>query len=161
MKIEEFREETEKLERFYGKELSEEQQKIWYENLKKISAERYRYIIGVIYRKNKYFPSLSDIIQINDETGMKQEEKKYKEEKCDLCYGRGVIRYIKKINNIDYEYYCKCHCSNANKYNCFPTMEEVGITEEIILKSRAKKTMNVDEAKKIVQNFMKTGIFKN
>lgn len=158
---EEFVNETSKMERFYGKELSEEQQKIWFENLKKISVERYRYIIGALYRKNKYFPSLADIIQLNDELGMKQKETKYKEEKCDICSSRGVIRYIKKINGIDYDYYCKCHCFNANKYNCFPTMEEVGLSEEIILKSRTKKKMNVEEAKKIVRNFMKTGIFKN
>ena len=161
MKIDEFMEETKKLERFYSKELTEEQKTIWFENLKKLTLQRYQYIIGVIYRKNKYFPTLADILQINDETGMKKEEKKYKEEKCDICSSRGVIRYIKKINGIDYDYYCKCHCLNANKYDCFPTMEEVGFSEEIILKSRTKKKMNVEEAKKIVQNFMKTGIFKN
>ena len=161
MKIDEFMEETKKLERFYSKELTEEQKKIWFENLKKLTLQRYQYIIGVIYRKNKYFPTLADILQINDETGMKKQEQKYKQEKCDICSGRGVIRYIKKINGIDYDYYCKCHCLNANKYNCFPTMEEVGLSEEIILKSRTKKKMNVEEAKKIVQNFMKTGIFKN
>lgn len=157
---EEFVNETSKMERFYGKELSEEQQKIWFENLKKISVERYRCIIGALYRKNKYFPSLADIIQLNNELGMKQKETKYKEEKCDICSSRGVIRYIKKINGIDYDYYCKCHCLNSNKYNCFPTMEEVGLSEEIILKSRTKKKMSVEEAKKIVQNFYKTEIFK-
>ena len=160
MKIDEFMEETKKLERFYSKELTEEQKTIWFENLKKLTLQRYQYIIGVIYRKNKYFPTLADILQINDETGMKKEEKKYKEEKCDICSSRGVIRYIKKINGIDYDYYCKCHCLNANKYDCFPTMEEVGFSEEIILKSRTKKKMNVEEAKKIVQHFYKTGIFK-
>ena len=160
MKLDEFTIETSKMERFYGKELSEEQQKIWFENLKKISVERYRYIIGALYRKNKYFPSLADIIQLNDELGMKQKETKYKEEKCDICSSRGVIRYIKKINGIDYDYYCKCHCLNANKYDCFPTMEEVGFTEEIILKSRNKNRMSVEEAKKTVQCFYKTGIFK-
>lgn len=161
MKIDEFMEETKKLERFYSKELTEEQKKIWFENLKKLTLLRYQYIIGVIYRKNKYFPTLADIIQINEETGMKKEEKKYKEEKCDICSNRGIIRYIKKINGIDYDYYCKCHCLNSNKYNCFPTMEEAGFTEEMILKSRTKKKMSVEEAKKIVQNFMKTGILKN
>ena len=71
MKIDEFMEETKKLENFYGKELTEEQKTIWFENLNKISLERYRCIIGALYRKNKYFPSLADIIQLNDELGMK------------------------------------------------------------------------------------------
>ena len=161
MKIDEFMEETKKLERFYSKELTEEQKKIWFENLKKLTLQRYQYIIGVIYRKNKYFPTLADILQINDETGMKKQEQKYKQEKCDICSGRGVIRYIKKINGIDYEYVCRCNCGNSLKFMGLPTMEQVGFTEEIILKSRTKKKMNVEEAKKIVQNFMKTGIFKN
>lgn len=160
MKIDEFMEETKKLERFYSKELTEEQKKIWFENLKKLTLLRYQYIIGVIYRKNKYFPSLADIIQLNDELGMKQKETKYKQEKCDICSGRGVIRYIKKINEIDYEYVCRCNCGNSLKFMGLPTMEQVGFTEEIILKSRTKKKMSVEEAKKIVQNFMKTGIFK-
>lgn len=161
MKIDEFMEETKKLERFYSKELTEEQKKIWFENLKKLTLLRYQYIIGVIYRKNKYFPTLADILQINEETGMKKEEKKYKEEKCDICSSRGVIRYIKKINGIDYEYVCRCNCGNSLKFMGLPTMEQVGFTEEIILKSRTKKKMSVEDAKKIVQNFMKTGIFKN
>ena len=92
---------------------------------------------------------------------MKKQEQKYKQEKCDICSGRGVIRYIKKINGIDYEYVCRCNCGNSLKFMGLPTMEQVGFTEEIILKSRTKKKMNVEEAKKIVQNFMKTGIFKN
>lgn len=161
MKIDEFMEETKKLERFYSKELTEEQKKIWFENLKKLTLLRYQYIIGVIYRKNKYFPTLADIIQINDETGMKKQEQKYKQEKCDICSSRGVIRYIKKINEIDYEYVCRCNCGNSLKFMGLPTMEQVGFSEEIILKSRTKKKMSVEEAKKIVQNFMKTGIFKN
>lgn len=160
MKIDEFMEETKKLERFYSKELTEEQKKIWFENLKKLTLPRYQYIIGVIYRKNKYFPTLADILQINDETGMKKQEQKYKEEKCDICSGRGIIRYIKKINEIDYEYVCRCNCGNSLKFMGLPTMEQVGFTEEIILKSRTKKKMSVEDAKKIVQNFMKTGIFK-
>lgn len=161
MKLDEFTIETAKMERFYGKELTEEQSKIWFENLKKLTLKRYQYIIGVIYRKNKYFPTLADILQINEETGMKKEEKKYKEEKCDICSGRGIIRYIKKINEIDYEYVCRCNCGNSLKFMGLPTMEQVGFTEEIILKSRTKKKMSVEDAKKIVQNFMKTGIFKN
>lgn len=161
MKLDEFTIETAKMERFYGKELTEEQSKIWFENLKKLTLKRYQYIIGVIYRKNKYFPTLADILQINEETGMKKEEKKYKEEKCDICSSRGIIRYIKKINEIDYEYVCRCNCENSLKFMGLPTMEQVGFTEEIILKSRTKKKMNVEEAKKIVRNFMKTGIFKN
>lgn len=32
-----------------------------------------------------------------------------------LVIGTGLVRYFKKENGIDYEYLCKCFCSNATR----------------------------------------------
>ena len=50
MKMEEFFEVVQEMENFYGKEMTTEQKKIWYENLKNIGATRFRYIIANLYK---------------------------------------------------------------------------------------------------------------
>lgn len=162
MLFNEFIEETRKIERFYGKELSEEQQKIWFENLKKINIERYKYLIGEMYRKNKYFPTLAEIFQLNEAIGIKKpDEKTYKTIKCNICNGRGVIAYSKTIDYLSYNFVCKCNCANSSRYIGFPSLNDVGFSEEVILRARErnKSNMTPEQAKAIVKHFMKTGIF--
>lgn len=131
MKIEEFDEETRKLEKFYDKEIPEEQRKVWYEELKKIDIIRYKYIIGQIYRKNKYLPKLAEILEVNNTIGY-TEQLKQKEEKikCDYCNGTGFIFYKKKVGDIIYDYVCRCNCVNGYKINKeIPTKQQLGIEE--------------------------------
>ena len=46
MKLEEFDDEVSKLERFYQKEITDEQRKIWYSELRNLDISRFRYIIS-------------------------------------------------------------------------------------------------------------------
>lgn len=131
MKIEEFDEETRKLEKFYDKEIPEEQRKVWYEELKKIDIIRYKYIIGQIYRKNKYLPKLAEILEVNKTIGY-TEQLKQKEEKikCNYCNGTGFIFYKKKVGDIIYDYVCRCNCINGmNQNKEIKSINELGIGE--------------------------------
>ena len=67
MEVSEFIEETNKIEKFYEKELDKFQRDEWYKNLKNIPLERYRQIINNIFRKCKFMPKLADIIELQEE----------------------------------------------------------------------------------------------
>ena len=130
MKIEEFDEETRKLEKFYDKEIPEEQRKIWYEEFKGISITRYKYLISQVYRKCKFMPKLADMIEINKKTGViqkKEDETVY----CPKCNGIGLILYKKKFNDNIYDMVCRCDCINGMKI-CkeIPTIQEISIMKE-------------------------------
>lgn len=128
MRIEDFNKETQKLEKFYEKEISEEQKKIWYEEFKKMPIERYRYLIGQAYRKSKFIPKLADMIEINKNCGYVENEKS--SETCRICKGSGIITYKKKIKKTENEYTfaCRCTCKNGLKLSkAIPTWQEVGL----------------------------------
>ena len=95
MKIEEFDEETTKLENFYEKEIPSEQRKFWFEEFKKINIKRYKYIIGMAYRKFKFLPKLADMIEINKNCGYVEETQNIIQN-CKICKGTGLIFYQKK-----------------------------------------------------------------
>ena len=131
MKIEEFNKETQKLERFYEKEIPEEQKKIWYEEFKKIPVERYRYIISQVYRRMKFIPKLADMIEINKNCGYTEIfQKVIKNQKCEKCKGTGIIMYKKNVyeNTTENDYACRCTCINGmNLSKQLPTWQEVGL----------------------------------
>ena len=96
MKIEEFDEETQKLEKFYEKDIPDEQRKIWYEEFKGINITRYKYLISQVYRKCKFMPKLADMIEINKTAGVIQQQKD-ETVYCPKCNGIGLIFYKKKF----------------------------------------------------------------
>lgn len=130
MKIEEFDEETRKLEKFYDKEIPEEQRKIWYEEFKGINITRYKYLISQVYRKCKFMPKLADMIEINKMAGVIQQQKD-ETAYCPKCNGIGLILYKKKFNDNIYDMVCRCDCINGMKI-CkeIPTIQEIGIMKE-------------------------------
>ena len=129
MKIEDFNKVTQQLERFYEKEIPEEQKKIWYEEFKRMNIERYRYIIGQAYRKSKFIPKLADMIEINKNCGyIENEETSIK--KCERCNGTGIILYKKKVtgNETECDYACRCTCTTGMKLSkSIPTWQEIGL----------------------------------
>lgn len=116
MKIDEFTEETEKLERFYGKEIPEEQKKIWYKEFKNTSIERYKYIIGIVYRTMKFLPKLADLIEINTNSGYTQAKNETTIKDCKECNSTGYVLYKKEIDGIKYEFAAICKCRQQPQY---------------------------------------------
>lgn len=133
MKIEEFDEETRKLEKFYDKDIPDEQRKIWYEEFKGINITRYKYLISQVYRKCKFMPKLADMIETNKSIGyMQEKEQEQKKEitKCNKCKGTGFIFYKKQEGNLWYDYVCRCNCVNGYQINkAIPTEQQLGIEE--------------------------------
>ena len=133
MKIEEFDEETRKLEKFYDKEIPEEQRKIWYEEFKGISITRYKYLISQVYRKCKFMPKLADMIEINKSIGYMQpreQEQKKQLAECDKCKGTGFVFYKKQKGTLWYDYVCRCNCLNGYQINKeILTEQQLGIEE--------------------------------
>lgn len=131
MKIEEFDEETRKLEKFYDKDIPDEQRKIWYEEFKGINITRYKYLISQVYRKYKFMPKLADMIEINKSIGYvqeKEQEQKKQITKCNKCKGTGFIFYKKQEGNLWYDYVCRCNCVNGYQINKeIPTEQQLGI----------------------------------
>ena len=133
MKIEEFDEETRKLEKFYEKDIPDEQRKIWYEEFKGISITRYKYLISQVYRKCKFMPKLADMIEINKSIGYMQareQEQKKQLAECDKCKGTGFVFYKKQKGTLWYDYVCRCNCLNGYQINKeILTEQQLGIEE--------------------------------
>ena len=110
----EFIQATNDIEKFYDKELNKFESQQWYNELKNMSIERYRYIIKQIYRKCKFMPKLADIISIDEQTAYTKGKKtEIPKEKCDICEGKGFILYNKIYENRSYQYLAHCKCANA------------------------------------------------
>lgn len=128
MKFEEFMEETEKIENFYNKEITDEQKKIWFSELKGMDIKRFKYVISQVYRTCKFLPKLADIIEINTSLGYSQVKKEETIEKCNKCKGTGYITYWKKIKNgekeIPCEYMAVCSCGKQKQYKGWEYPEE-------------------------------------
>lgn len=116
----EFVEETCDIEKFYGKELNEFENKRWFEELKNITLVRYRQIIRQVFRKCKFMPKLADIISIEEELPYSQSKEEIKKVACNKCKGLGLIFYKKYIENgnkkLEYEYVARCNCQNGLEY---------------------------------------------
>jgi hypothetical protein len=98
MQISEFIEATGILEQYYGKELTNEQRQITYEQLKDYSVERYKKLISKCLRTCKYMPKIADIIAANVElTNEVVPEEKKQVYLCSKCDGTGYVLYTKFI----------------------------------------------------------------
>lgn len=116
MELKEFIEETNKIERFYEKSLDEFQREQWYNNLRYLPINRYRQLIKEIYNRCKFMPKLADVMEINKEMPYNTERKEVEKVQCNLCNSDGVIKYIKKQENREYEFFARCKCQNGNKF---------------------------------------------
>ena len=128
MEISEFINITNRIEKYYGKEYSNEQRKIMFEELGDMSIERLQQSVKSCIRSCKYMPKIADIIQASSE--IKIFEKKREYTPCKMCDGVGFIKYYKILqeNDYEYEFMCKCTCKNGEYYNKrFPTYEDLGI----------------------------------
>ena len=121
----EFVEETSRIERFFStdsktKELTAEERKEWYEELRNMAVSRYRQIIRQAFRKCKFMPKLADIVSINEELPYQSNKKETTKVDCNKCKGLGLVFYKKLIDNgknkIKYEYVAHCNCQNGLEY---------------------------------------------
>lgn len=120
MEINEFINATNRIEKYYDKEYTEEQRKIMYERLKDISIKEYNRAINNIFETNKYLPKLVDFRNALAQPIQRTEEEfKIDFVKCNLCNGEGFVKYFKIENNGDkpirYEYVALCTCQNGIK----------------------------------------------
>lgn len=123
----EFIEITSDIEKFYEKELTTEQNRIWFEELKTINKERYRQISREIYKTSKFMPKLADIIEINQKlpSVIKKENKVYE---CTRCNGVGIVIYKKIIDGYTYDFGARCNCQNGMQLSkSIPSIDEVGL----------------------------------
>ena len=133
MKLDEFIEATNRLENYYGKELSAEQSQIMFEELEKLNIERYRKLISKCLKTCKYMPKIADIIAANMElAGETEQEEKRQVIPCSKCDGSGYVLYTKYIANgnirIPYTFATRCDCENAQYANTKVQMyKEFGI----------------------------------
>lgn len=128
MKLEEFDEEVSKLERFYQKEVTDEQRRIWYTELRNLDISRFKYIISQVYRTSKFFPKLADILEINANLGYSQAKQEENKNKCKRCNGTGYITYKKTTkngaNDMLYEFGAICSCRMKHRYEGWKITDE-------------------------------------
>ena len=121
MKIYEFMETIKQVERFYSKEIPEEQKQVMYKELKNMELVRFKYIIAQHYRTSPYLPKLPDILEINKKLGYSQIKKDKEVKKCEKCKGTGYVLYKKIIDNgkggkMINTYAAICTCRQKRKY---------------------------------------------
>ena len=128
----EFIEVTSEMEKFYDKKYPIEQSKIMYEELGKLSKERYRQVSREVYRKSKFMPKLADLVEIEKELPRQVQEVKKVE--CERCEGLGLVTYWREFKDGDakrkYLYGARCTCANGLKYMHIPSIEQVGVYNE-------------------------------
>lgn len=145
MTIEEFANTTKQLEAFYGKEITDEQKKIWFRELKNMNITRFNYILAQVYRTSKFLPKLADILEINANLGYSPVKQEKSKNKCKKCNGIGYVTYTKVIDNgtggkLINQYGAICSCRKKSRYegwkitdeghrsNYFiPYIEEIGV----------------------------------
>ena len=130
MTIPEFVEITGEMMKFYNKELAEYESKIWYEELKNMSKERFRQIVRECFRNNKFMPKLADIVEFNRTIPRIQKQDEGIVEDCKICENTGYVGYYKKDveTGANYFYGARCNCKNGLKLSdSIPTIDEVKI----------------------------------
>jgi hypothetical protein len=125
MTLNEFNTGTDRLEKFYSKQLEDFEKDVWYRELKTMSFKRYDQIIKKIFTECKFMPKLADIIAIH--RTLQYPEEKVETEECNKCKNRGFIIYHEKYNDTLYEMVAKCTCKNAIPYKYYPSINEVGL----------------------------------
>lgn len=144
MQLSEFIEATSRLETYYDKDYTNEQRQIMFEELQEMDIDRYKKLVSVVIRKNKFLPKVADIFEADKEEPYSQKQEEKEKIDCNKCKGLGVIVYKKKISNglkmLEYEYAAICDCENEKIYkgweisdkehrsNFFtPTVNELGL----------------------------------
>ena len=161
MKLDEFIEATNRLENYYGKELSAEQSQIMFEELEKLSIEKYRKLISKCLRTCKYMPKIADILEANNELVGEVTEEKKQIIPCSKCDGTGYVVYTKFIANgnerIPYSYAARCTCENGKNANQkVPTYEELGIKISNRINQIKDTTRSIEKIKENLVNSFKT-----
>ena len=128
MKIEEFTGVTKEIENFYQKEITEDQKKIWFDNLKGMDIKRFKYIISQIYKTCKFLPKLADIVEMNNNIGYEKKNEINPTKNCSKCNNTGYITYKKIITNgdkkIENEYMAVCSCKRQKQYKGWEISED-------------------------------------
>ena len=161
MKLDEFIEATNRLENYYCKELSAEQSQIMFEELEKLSIEKYRKLISKCLRTCKYMPKIADILEANNELVGEVTEEKKQIIPCSKCDGTGYVVYTKFIANgnerIPYSYAARCTCENGKNANQkVPTYEELGIKISNRINQIKDTTRSIEKIKENLVNSFKT-----
>lgn len=128
------------VERMYNKQLNETEMKIWYDNLKFMTVERFNLILSELYKMSKFMPTLADILTVHKSLPYKPTQTKENKKHCNKCNDTGYIIYTKVINNKKYNYSCICDCNKQQRYDgkqvqdikgqsnyYIPTLEETGL----------------------------------
>ena len=129
------------LENIYKQDLTADELRIWYDNLKFMTTERFCYIITEVYRTCKYMPKLSEILAIHKSipyTALK-EQKEVKGD-CSKCKNTGYVIYTKAVEGYPYQFAAVCDCGRQQRYDgrqCtdaknqsdyyIPTLSEMGL----------------------------------
>ena len=154
MTLGEFIEANNRLESYYEKEYTTEQRQIMYEELKDLSAERYKKVIAQCIRTCKFIPKVADIIKANMEIienrNFNDEREKFE---CDKCNGTGYVFFTRIVQEgnkvIPYTYVARCICENAKYANLkVPTFKEIGIEVSNRTNQVKDTTRNIDEIKR-------------
>ena len=121
MKIDEFMQVTKEIENFYQKEMTEEQKKIWFENLKSMDIKRFSYLVSLAYKTYKFIPKLADIMELNINTGVRIKNNSEPIQNCKKCNNTGYVLYTKLVDNgiggkLHYEYMAVCDCGRQKQY---------------------------------------------
>ena len=127
MKIDEFMETVKQMENFYGKDMSDEQKKIWFENLKSMNINRFKYVIANLYKTSKFIPKLADIFELNSTLGSTAKNVEIKED-CKKCRNTGYVIYKQIVKDgdrsIPYEYVAICDCGRKKQYKGWEISDE-------------------------------------
>ena len=114
-----FSEATTRLEQYYGKEYTDEQRQIMFDELQNLPIERYRQLISMLIKKSKFLPKIADFTEVDIETPYTIQDKIQKTE-CKKCNSTGYLIYTKVIKDgnreLKNQYACLCNCGNAKKY---------------------------------------------
>ena len=103
---------TADLEAFYEKKLNPTQVRMWFDELKYYTAERYKKTIQKLCKSSQYRPTLSNIletIRAVSELGDAPKESV----PCKACGGTGIVLYKKIVEGREYEFASQCNCKNA------------------------------------------------
>lgn len=122
MTREEFSKTTDRLQELYKSKLNDTQLDFWYDELKNYEAEKYRRAIGEYVKSNKKMPTISDLLEkLKHLKPIKEATtEEVKQVHCDTCKERGLVKYYKKIGDVNYEYLCRCYCENGKKHLGLP-----------------------------------------
>lgn len=127
MKIDEFMNTVKQMENFYGKEMSDEQKKIWFQNLKSMNINRFKYVVANLYKTSKFIPKLADIFELNSTLGSIEKNVEIKAD-CKKCNNTGYIIYKQVIKDgdksITYDYGAICDCGRKKQYKGWEISDE-------------------------------------